>query len=485
MTTTCILAIDQGTGSSKCLLVTQDGQVIARGSAALSESCLQPGWVEQDPEAIWQSVQDAARACLLQYPEAKVQAIGLSTQRESYLLWDRDSGQAISSLVSWQDQRTKATCEALRTEKSALMVRERSGLPLDPMFSASKAKWLLDTYDPTRARARAGELCLGTVDSWLLWKLTGDHLTETGNASRTQLLNLQSLEWDTDLLALFNVPRAALPELRDSSGSFPNVHTLLPSLEGVPIYAVMGDSHAALFAHGAFTPGTVKATYGTGSSVMGLIAEPSRLDPGVCLTIAWSLAGRTQYAAEGNVRSSGATLRWLADLLGSSPATLAELASRLETSPVKIIPAFGGLGAPWWDERAVGLISNLSLGSNANDLAYAALESIAQQVGDVLEAVDRSVGLVQELHADGGATTNAQLMQLQADLIGRKVLRSENTELSALGVAHLAGLGAGFWNSQQLEMLPREQTEFIPVWDKTKRQAERQDWHRALARARG
>lgn len=483
MTTPSVLAIDQGTGSTKCLLVDRGGRVIARGSAALSESCPQPGWVDQDPEEIWQSVQDAAQACLLERPEADVQAIGLSTQRESYLLWEREGGRAVAPLVSWQDRRTAETCQRLRTPASEALVRERTGLPLDPMFSASKAAWLLETHDPGRTRARRGELCLGTVESWLLYRMTGEHLSELGNASRTQLLNIHTRDWDDDLLELFDVPRAALPALRPSNGPYPQNRTL-KSLEGVPIRAVMGDSHAALFAHGAFEPGALKATYGTGSSVMGLIAEPGRLDPGLCLTIAWDLDGRTQYAAEGNIRSSGATLRWLADLLGSTPAALADLAATLEHSPVTMVPAFGGLGAPWWDEGAVGLISDLSLGSTRADLAHAALDSIAEQVTDVLGAVDRSVGQVRDLHADGGATANDQLMQLQANLIGRSVLRSQNPDLSAMGVAHLAGLGAGLWTWDELSKLPRAHDIFKPMWSDSRRDQQRRQWLKAVARAR-
>jgi glycerol kinase len=483
MSTPCVLAIDQGTGSTKCLLVTRDGRVVARGSAALSESCPQPGWVDQDPEEIWQSVQDAVQACLLEFPKANVQAIGLSTQRESYLLWERQSGRAVAPLISWQDHRTALTCQRLRSPISETLVRERTGLPLDPMFSASKATWLLETHDPTRDRARSGELCLGTVDSWLLYRMTGELISEMGNASRTQLLNIHTLDWDNDLLELFNVPRAALPTLKPSNGVYPN-NQGLKGLEGVPIHAVMGDSHAALFAHGAFTPGTVKATYGTGSSVMGLIAEPARLDPGMCLTIAWGLDEKVQYASEGNIRASGATLRWLAELLETTPAALADLAATLETSPVSIVPAFGGLGAPWWDEQAVGIISDLTLGTSRADLAYAALESIAQQVTDVLEAVDRSVRLVQDLYADGSATQNAQLMQLQANLIGRNVLRSENPDLSAMGVAHLAGIGAGFWNWDEIARLPRAQEVFKPTWSDARRDFGRRQWSEALARAR-
>lgn len=482
-TSDCVLAIDQGTSGTKCLLVNGAGRVVARGHAPLSEQHPQPGWVNQDPEELWQSVQDAVKACLQGREPSQVRAVGLSTQRESYLLWDRKSGQAISPLISWQDQRTSLS-EELRGPEMNALVRSRSGLPLDPMFSASKAAWLLDAYDPNRERSGRGEWCLGTVDSWLLFKLTGEHLTELGNASRTQLLNVHTAEWDTELLRLFRVPRTALPSLRASNGPFPALRGLPPLPDGTPVHAVLGDSHAALFAHGAFTPGAVKATYGTGSSVMGLLQDAQQLDPGLCLTIAWSLGDQVQLAAEGNIRSTGAGLKWLAELLGLTPAALATLASTVSDSPVTLVPGFGGLGAPWWDEGAVGLISNLTLGSTRADLAFAAMDSIAQQVSDVVEAVNRSVGQIQVLYTDGGPTANPQLMQRQADLIDTTVLRSENAELSALGAAHLAGLGAGLWSPQALLDLSRERQAFRPQITAPERARLRRIWHEAVDRAR-
>ncbi len=479
----CVLAIDQGTSGSKCLLVDAGGEIVARGNAPLGEQHPRPGWVDQDPEELWSSVQQAVASCLSGEDPARVAAIGLSTQRESYLLWDRLTGAALSPLISWQDQRTSLR-EELRSPAVAALVRERSGLPLDPMFSASKAAWLLDTYDPGRERSTRGELCLGTVDAWLLFKLTGEHLTELGNASRTQLLNVRTGDWDDDLLRLFQVPRATLPALRSSNGPFPPLRGLAPLLDGTPILAVMGDSHAALFAHGAFTPGTVKATYGTGSSVMGLLDGPERLDPGLCLTVAWSLDGQRQLAAEGNIRSAGASLKWMSELLGLTPGQLAELATTVSDSAVTLVPGFGGLGAPWWDEGAVGLISNLSLGTSRADLAFAAIDSIAQQVADVVEATGRSMGQLGALYTDGGPTANPHLMQRQADLIDTTVLRSQNSELSALGVAHLAGLDAALWTWSALRDLPRERQVFSPQLDRTARQTSRERWHAAVERAR-
>lgn len=479
-----LLAIDQGTSATKCLLVDPSSAVISRGSAPLAESHPAPGWVEQNPDEIWASVQAAVRNCLEGQDASAVVAVGLSTQRESLLLWDRRTGEALSPLLSWQDQRTAALCDELRSPAHERLVRERSGLPLDPMFSAVKARWLLDTYDPDRKRSSAGEICLGTVDSWLLSRFSGQHLIEAGNASRTQLLDVRKVGWDAGLLELFGVPLAALPEVRPSVGPFPGVRGLHPLRDGTPLLAVMGDSHAALFGHGAFRPGQVKATYGTGSSVMGLVAEPFAPESGLCLTVAWQ-TDHPAYAAEGNIRASGAALRWLSDLLGITPQELGKLGAEADSDGVTIVPGFGGLGAPWWDREATGVISGLTLSSRRENLARAALDSVAQQVADLVEAVDNSVGRVEALYADGGPTRNAFLMQLQADLIGRPVLRSPDAELSALGAAHLAGLGAGVWTREGLEALPRQQDRFQPLLGATEREGRRAAWGRAIQQILG
>jgi glycerol kinase len=486
MSGSLVLAIDQGTSSTKCLLVDAAGAVVARGAAPLGERHPRPGWVEQDGVEIWGSVKAATAACLEGRDPRAVAAVGISNQRESLIVWDRRTGEPVSPVISWQDQRTGGVCDALRSGHAERLVRERSGLPLDPMFSAAKATWLLDEIDPSRSRAAAGEIRLGTIDSWLLSRLGGEHLIEAGNASRTQLLDVRRAAWDPELLDLFRVPAAALPRIVSSAGPFPATAGLDPLPDGTPVLAVMGDSHAALFAHGAFAPGQVKATYGTGSSVMGLVDRSDALDPGVCLTIAWSLDGRPALAAEGNIRAAGSTLRWVADLLGVSTEALAEMAARARSEGVCLVPGFNGLGAPYWDDGAVGLLAGFALGTPREAVARAALESIPHQVTDVLEAIDRSVGQARELFADGGPTRNTTLMQLQADLAGRTVLRSHTAELSALGVAHLAGLGAGLWTREGLEALPRERDRFDPTVGAAEDRAERRRlWRRAVARARG
>lgn len=482
-----VLAIDQGTSSTKCLVVDTAGRVVAQGSAPLSESCPQPGWVEQDPDEIWASIRTAVAASLATVDPSSVAAIGFSTQRESLLLWDKRTGEAISPLLSWQDQRTRALARQIGTDAVRARVRAISGLPLDPMFSALKASWLLDRYDPDRSRASAGELALGTVDSFLLFRLGGEHLIEVGNASRTQLLDTARAEWSEELCELFRIPLAALPRIVPSVGPFPAARGLAPLPDGTPVTAVLGDSHAALFGHGAHAPGAVKATFGTGSSVMGLVGNATgTMDPGTCLTIGWQIeAGRPAFAAEGNIRSAGSTLRWLADVLGLSVEALVAEGLVATSDGVHLVPAFNGLGAPYWDEEAAAIISGFKLGTSRATLARAGVESIPHQVADVVASVERTIGQrVETLFADGGPSANGALMQLQADLADLKVLRSPVAGLSAIGAAHMAGLGAGFWDMAALQAMPRERASFEPQMGSQSREAARLGWGRAVARSR-
>jgi glycerol kinase len=462
-----ILAIDQGTSATKAVLVDAGGAIVARGSAPVPLLTPRPGWVEQDANAIWASVQAAVAACV--QPGTNVVAVGLSTQRESLLLWDRATGEPLGPMLSWQDQRTVADCARLREHDET--VRAISGLPLDPMFSATKARWLLDAY------GRAG-VCLGTVDSFLAFKLGGGHMIEAGNAARTQLLDVRTRDWSPELLELFGIPRDVLPEVVPSTGPFPAARGLAPLQDGTPVCAVMGDSHAALFAHAGWRPGQVKATYGTGSSIMCL-GEPNA-HTNLCLTIAWDLDGEVAHAFEGNIRSTGATLTWLARLLDTTPDALAAQAADA-AGGVHLVPAFGGLAAPWWDDEAVGLISGLTFATGAPQLARAALESIAFQVEDTVAAIDSPVDT---LLVDGGPTANRTLMQLQADTSGRAVARSLTAELSGLGVAHLAGRVAGLWTQAQLEALDRPRELYEPREAPASRAARVAAWHAAVARAR-
>lgn len=479
-----VLGIDQGTSSTKCLLVDASGAVVSRGQAAVGEAHPQPGWVEQDGDAIWASVRAAVRECVDPALAPDVVAAGLSTQRESVIVWDRDSGEALSPLLSWQDQRTAALAGEIGTPDVLARVRAISGLPLDPMFSALKARWILDRIDPDRGKARSGALCIGTVDSWLLSRFGGPHLIEAGNASRTQLLDVDRVGWSAELTALFGIPEAALPRVVASTGPFPATHGLAPLPDGIPLLAVMADSHAALFGHGATKPGEVKATQGTGSSVMGLVAAGTELDPGVCKTIAWSDANGTAYAAEGNIRSAGSTLRWIAGVLDVSVDQLSGLARGADSEGVSLVPGFNGLGAPWWDDNAVGLLSGLKLGTSRASIARAAFDSIAHQIADVIEAIDRGATKVSHLFVDGGPTRNDELMQTEADLIGRPILRGSTAELSALGVVHLAGIQAGVWTAAQLAERRSKPSVFTPRLGDAERGEARDRWLRAVARSR-
>lgn len=478
-----VLGIDQGTSSTKCLLVDDTGAVVAQGQAALSETHPEPGWVEQDPEAIWASVQAAVRDCVSPEQAASVVAVGLSTQRESVVAWDRATGRALSPVLSWQDRRTAPLAARIGGPAVRNRVRAISGLPLDPMFSALKARWLLDGIDPDRTKARSGGLCIGTVDSWIMSRFGGPPLIEAGNASRTQLLDVERAAWSDELLDLFDIPMAALPAVVASDGPFPAARGLAPLPDGVPLRAVMADSHAALFGHGARSPGEIKATQGTGSSLMGLVAPGAQLDPGVCKTIAWSVGGMV-HAAEGNIRAAGATLRWVAGLLNMTVDELMALAKGVDSQGVSLVPGFNGLGAPWWDDQAVGLLTNVTLGTSRAAIARAALDSIAHQIADVVDAIDRGPAAVSRLFVDGGPTRNDDLMQAEADLIGRPILRGATAELSALGVVQLAGLGAGLWTEAQLADRQPKRDVFEPRLPDATRHLAREHWRRAVGRAR-
>jgi glycerol kinase len=490
MSSSLILAIDQGTSSTKALVVDARGEVVGRALAPVSLSTPEPGWVQQDADEIWGSVQRAASEALDPATARRVISVGLSTQRESCVIWDRRTGEALTPVLSWQDQRTEATCAALRGAGYGAAIRRRSGLPLDPMFSAAKARWLLDRLPQGQARAKGGEICIGTIDAFLLSRFGGEAVAEAGNASRTQLFDVVGAKWDDELLAIFDVPRAALPRVVASTGPFPNARGLSPLPDGVPAGAVLADSHSALFAHGAFAPGPVKATQGTGSSIMGLVDRAAVRDgdagaPGVCLTLAWRL-DEPALAYEGNIRSAGSTLIWAAELLGISTSELADLAATAADSRgVSLVPAFGGLGAPWWDANASATATGFSFGATRAPFARAALDSIAHQIADVVDAFRFSGAPVEHLLVDGGPTRNDQLMQFEADMTGLPVERTPVAELSALGVAHLAGVTAGLFTMERLKQSDRGTERFAPKMPAEARAKERLAWARAVARARG
>ncbi|OUS88545.1 FGGY family carbohydrate kinase [Rhodococcus sp. NCIMB 12038] len=435
-----VLAIDQGTSATKALLVDRDGHVISRHSVAIGQSHPRPGWVEQDANAVLESVRTCFDISGIDLGEPPVLAI--SNQRESAVIWDRRTGEPLGPMLGWQDRRTLPDARRLHQDGVTALVRQLSGLPLDPMFSALKFAWLLDQIDPDRRRSRAGEICLGTVDAWLLFSLTGEHRIETGNASRTQLLNVATAEWDRELLALFNIPIQALPKVTPSN--VPSKRFLAGPVGHTHIAGVLGDSHAALYAHEATHPGAVKVTYGTGSSIMGISGRPVEPESGLVRTIAWQ-DEKIGHAFEGNILSAGGTIVWLAKLLECFPEDISRLAQSVRTSDgVDLVPAFAGLGAPWWDEQAEAIVSGLCLGTSRAHLARAALESIVLQIEDVLTAADQvAIKPIDQIMVDGGPSKNDFLMQLQSDISRRRVVRAANTDLSAFGAARMAARAAG------------------------------------------
>jgi len=490
-----LLALDQGTSGSTALVLDQDGTVRGRGYAELPQYYPQPGWVEHDPEEIWATIEEAGRRALAEARArgADVAAIGITNQRETTILWDRATGAPVHRAIVWQCRRTADLCDALRAAGLEPTVRERTGLVLDAYFSGTKIRWLLDRVPDARSRAERGELAFGTVDSWLLWKLTAGrvHATDVSNASRTLCLNLHTVDWDATMLDALGIPPAVLPAIRPSAGVFGETSDLgwLPA--GVPIAGIAGDQQAALFGQACYRPGDAKNTYGTGCFVLlNTGPTPVASSHGLLTTIAWRIGTETTYALEGSVFVAGAAIQWLRDGLGiiaRAAETQALAESVPDTGGVYFAPAFVGLGAPYWDMYARGTIVGLTRGTTRAHLARAALEAIAFQSRDVLEAMVADAGLaLRELRVDGGAAANDFFCQFQADITDVAVLRPRNVETTALGAAYLAGLGAGVWRSLA-EVGQRSAIEraFKPSLDAATRAARYDGWRRAVERARG
>jgi glycerol kinase len=486
-----ILAIDQGTTNTKVLLFDDETRVVARGSRPVSIAFPQPGWVEQDPVAIWRSVEDGIAACL-SAAAITPDVVAVTNQRESVLVWERASGRPLGPCITWQCRRTSTFCDELRSRGFAETIERKTGLTVDPLFSASKIRWLLEGIPNGRARAAAGELCAGTVDSWVLWHLTGGavHACDATNASRTQLYTLNGRSWDDELLQIFDIPRRLMPEIRPSSGDFGTTRRAGVLADGLPIAALIGDSHAALFGQAAFQPGMVKATYGTGSSLMTVTASPRHSKHGLSTTVAWELPGNTVYALEGNITMTGGAIEWFGQFIGAADAAamVADLAATAsDAGGVYVVPAFAGLGAPHWDDRARGLICGLTRGTTAAQVARATIESVAYQVRDVFDAIASDTAQAPvSLLADGGASRNDRLMQFQADMLGCPVVRTSSADLSALGAAWLAGLARNIWPSlDALTKLPRTVDRFEPSMSRTEREDRYAGWTDAVRRARG
>lgn len=492
-----ILGFDQGTSSSRAVLVQPDGVLSHTAQRELPQIYPQPGWVEQDPETIWSSQAAAVRAVLGEagLDASEIDCIGITNQRETTIVWERATGRPIANAIVWQDRRTAEFCRQLAEKRAdgteiETGIRQKTGLLLDPYFSASKIRWILDHVPGAKAQALAGQLAFGTVDSWLIWKLTGGqrHITDVTNASRTLLFNIHTLQWDEDLLEIFGVPRSMLPEVVDSSGDLADASQLLP---GRKISGIAGDQQAALFGQMCIRPGMAKNTYGTGCfSMLQTGTKPVTSQHRLLTTIAWRRKGETNYALEGSVFVAGAVIQWLRDGLGilnSAPEVEALAASVPDSGGVVFVPALTGLGAPHWDPLARGTIFGLTRGTTRAHIARAALEGIALEVTEILRAMESDAGMsVKELRVDGGASVNNLLMQMQADLLNIPIVRSQTAETTVLGACYLAGLAAGVWrNTEEVARQWRESRRFAPKMDASERAKKLGSWQRGIQRARG
>ena len=488
-----ILALDQGTTSSRAILFDHTGTIRGIAQKALTPLFPQPGWVEQDANEIWSSQAAAVTEVLAQagLSSTDVSALGITNQRETTLVWDRETGQPIYNAIVWQDRRTAPLCDTLKQQGLETFFRDKTGLVIDPYFSGTKIRWLLDTVPGARAKAEAGRLAFGTVDTWLVWQLTQGkkHITDVTNASRTLLLNIQTGEWDQELLDTLHIPRQLLPEVHSSSEVYADTSTDLLAT-AVPMSGMAGDQHAALFGQMCTTPGMVKNTYGTGCFMLMQTGEqPIASQNHLLTTAAWRCDGRTQYALEGSVFMAGAVVQWLRDGLGiikSSAEVEALAASVPDTGGVYLVPAFSGLGAPHWDPYARGSLFGLTRGSTTAHIARAALESIAYQSMDVLTAMEADAGLrPTQLRVDGGASVNNLLMQFQADILGVPVVRPKIAETTALGVAYLAGLAVGYWKDPG-EIASQWQIDrvFEPDLSPERREELKAGWAKAVNRAK-
>ncbi|MBP1157395.1 MULTISPECIES: glycerol kinase GlpK [unclassified Paenibacillus] len=452
-----VLALDQGTTSSRAILFDKAGHIVADAQKEFRQIYPNPGWVEHDPEEIWDVQLDVIRGALAEasIQPQQVAAVGITNQRETTVVWNRRTGRPLYNAIVWQSRQTSDICHELQQQGYEDLVRRKTGLLIDAYFSGTKLKWILDHVEGARDQAERGELAFGTIDTWLAWKLSGGklHVTDYSNASRTLMFNIHSLEWDDELLSMLDVPRSMLPEVRSSSEVYGQADESLLGI-GLPIAGIAGDQHAALFGQACFDEGMVKNTYGTGCFMLmntGNKAVPST--HGLLTTIAWGLDGKVEYALEGSIFIAGAAVQWLRDglkLISSASESEARAAEVAGTDGVYFVPAFVGLGAPYWDMEARGAIFGLTRGTTDNHLIRAAIESLAYQTRDVLEAMEADSGIkVQKLAVDGGAAANNFLIQFQADLLGTKVERPTIKETTALGAAYLAGLAVGYWHGKE------------------------------------
>ena len=488
-----LLALDQGTTSSRAIVFDASGRPVASAQKEFRQKYPHPGWVEHDPCEIWGSQSDAALSALKNagLGGGDVAALGITNQRETAVVWERDTGRPVYNAIVWQDRRTAAVCDRLRAEGLAPLIREKTGLVPDAYFSGTKVAWILDHCPGARRMAEEGRLAFGTVDTWLIWNLTGGarHVTDCSNASRTMLCNIHTGDWDDELLQILNVPRVILPEIRASSEVYGETH--IPAFPaGIPIGGAAGDQQAALFGQRCTGQGMVKNTYGTGCFMLMNTGEiPVVSANNLLTTVAWKIGKRMDYALEGSVFIGGAVVQWLRDGLGiiGSSADVESLACQVEdTDGVYLVPAFSGLGAPHWDPYARGTIVGITRGTKAAHIARAALESIAYQSADLLECMRADSGIgIAELRVDGGATVNDTLMQFQADILGIPVVRPLIRETTALGAAYLAGLAVGVWkNIEEIRGGTPAERRFLPSMSRDHVERLTRGWKRALERAR-
>ena len=489
-----ILALDQGTTSSRAILFDHAGHPHACAQGEFRQIFPQPGWVEHDADEIWDSQLSVLHQVLREsgVKAADVAAIGVTNQRETTVLWDRATGRPVANAIVWQDRRNAAFCEQLVAEGKAELIQQKTGLVLDAYFSATKLKWLLDNVPGARARAERGELAFGTVDSWLIWKMSGAHLTDTSNASRTMLFNIHTLQWDADLLALLDIPASLLPQVVPSSGVAAHTDAGLLGVS-LPIAGIAGDQQAATFGQACLQPGMAKNTYGTGCfMLMNVGKEPLPSKNRLLTTVGWQLgqgAGSTDYLLEGSAFIAGAAVQWMRDGLGiiSHSSEVEALATSVpDTGGLVFVPAFAGLGAPYWDPYARGTLIGITRGTGKAHIARAALEGVAYQNVDVLSAMQNDAGIaLSELRVDGGAARNDMLMQFQSDILNVPVVRPVVTETTALGAAYLAGLAVGYWSSlEEIAAQWRVARRFEPMMADDERLTRLHKWQRAVERSR-
>jgi glycerol kinase len=450
-----ILALDQGTTSSRAIVFDHNGSIVSVAQKEFRQIFPQPGWVEHDPEEIWSTQLGVAAEAVSKagLSAENIHAIGITNQRETTVVWERSTGKPIYNAIVWQDRRTADFCDELKRKNLHILIQKRTGLVVDAYFSATKIKWILDNVEGARAKAEKGELCFGTVDTWLLWNLTKGqvHATDVSNASRTMLMNLETLQWDGELQKIFDVPGNMLPQIRSSSEVYGTTQNILTA-KNIPIAGIAGDQQSALFGQLCTQPGMVKNTYGTGCFMLMNTGEKLiHSHNNLLTTVAWKINGKTEYALEGSVFIAGAVVQWLRDglkIIRNSSEVEALAATVKDSEGVYVVPAFAGLGAPYWNQHTRGTMAGLTRGTTAAHIAKASLDSIAYQTTDVLKAMEADAGIeIKELRVDGGATVNNTLMQFQSDVLNTTVVRPKVTETTALGAAYLAGLATGYWNS--------------------------------------